>query len=74
MSERLQVEFKEDYWLYVVEDAHDDQKSLEQRITRIQNPCVELKDHIITEKETTGKYCIENWSRVKEEIRSKSEL
>ena len=66
--------FKEDYWLYVVEDVHDDLKSLEQRITRIQNPCVELKDHIITEKETTDKYCIENWSRVKKEIRSKSEL
>ena len=57
-----------DYWLYVVEDVKDEQRSIQQKITPIQDPYETLKDVIISVEETTTRYHIENWKTIKEKI------
>jgi superfamily II DNA or RNA helicase len=56
---------KQDYWLYVVEDVFNEQKSLDEKITPIQNPYAKLKNTITPVEETTVRYHIENWKTVK---------
>ena len=57
-----------DYWLYVVEDVKDEQKSRQQKITPIQNPYETLKDVIISVDEITTRYHIKNWKIIKKKL------
>ena len=47
---------KDEYWLYVVEDAQTEPK-----ITEIQNPYEKFKDSVKTEQLIEYRYVIENW-------------
>ena len=48
--------FRDEYWLYVVENSENDPK-----ITRIQNPYEKFKDSIKVEEVMDHRYVIENW-------------
>ncbi len=57
-----------DYWLYVVEYVKDTSKSIQEKITPIQDPYETLKDVIKSVEETTTRYHIENWKTIKEKL------
>ena len=59
---------KQDYWLYVVENVFDEQKTLQEKVTPIKNPYEKLKNTITPVEEITTKYHVENWKTVKEKL------
>ena len=61
----------DEYWLYVVEDVFDDDKSPNEKITAIQDPYTTLSDAVEMVEEKTAKYQIKDWKAVKERLGSK---
>ncbi len=54
----------DDYWLYVVEDVFDDNKSIQERVTVIQNPYVRFLNSVKRIETVTSSYVIEDWKNI----------
>ena len=62
------------YWLYVVEDALDETKSPEEKITAVPDPYRNLADMVVPVSETTTKYRVGKWASVKKRFKTDRSL